>query len=128
MSMSHVIEIELRTEPAHRRELLQTLEEMQALLAADSAALDHRLYAHATDPDRLLWIEAWPAAEATEDVVRSTRFRALLGAIKVLGRLDDLRTVQHDVALTEPSDRPAWLELRTTQKDRHFDRIGGNQK
>jgi hypothetical protein len=125
MSSSQLIEIELRAQPARRRELMQTLEEMQALLGDDHTALCCHLYEHATDRDRLLWVEAWPVSEATDEITGSTRFRTLLGAIKVLGRLDELRTVEHRAKLPE---RVEWLEHQSTDPQTQPNSNGGTQR
>jgi quinol monooxygenase YgiN len=54
------------------------------------ACLERRLYEEAIAPTNLLLVEEWSDASAMESYLSSERFRALIGAVKVLGTLVDI--------------------------------------
>jgi len=100
----HGIEVVLRTSDHHRRELLQTFEELRASGADDASPLACDLYEDVTEANRFLWTEWWRLADEAEESMASARFRTLLGAIKVLGTLEVVRRVDQaaDGALPAP--------------------------
>jgi len=57
-----------------------------------AACLERRVYEDATAPTNLLLVEQWLDTEAMNSYLSSERFRALIGAVKVLGELVDIRT------------------------------------
>jgi quinol monooxygenase YgiN len=57
-----------------------------------AACLERRVYEDATAPTHLLLVEEWLDREAMNFYLSSDRFRALIGAVKVLGELVDIRT------------------------------------
>ena len=56
-----------------------------------AACLERRVYEDATTPTNLLLVEQWLDKEAMNSYLSSERFRALIGAVKVLGELVDVR-------------------------------------
>jgi len=56
-----------------------------------AACLERRVYEDATAPTNLLLVEQWLDTEAMNSYLSSERFRALIGAVKVLGELVDVR-------------------------------------
>jgi quinol monooxygenase YgiN len=56
-----------------------------------AACLERRLYEDVISPTHLLLVEQWLDNEAMSSYLSSERFRALIGAIKVLGELVDVR-------------------------------------
>jgi quinol monooxygenase YgiN len=57
-----------------------------------AACLERQVYEEATAPTNLLLVEQWLDTEAMNSYLSSERFRALIGAVKVLGELVDIRT------------------------------------
>jgi len=59
------------------------------------------------DPGRILWTEWWPEPRAPRAAVSSDRFRALLGAVRTLGRLESVEAFERSPLDTaqNPGDR-----------------------
>ena len=56
-----------------------------------TACLERRAYEDAMAPTHLLLVEQWLDEGAMNSYLSSERFRALIGAVKVLGELVDIR-------------------------------------
>jgi len=52
------------------------------------------LFEKVGDFNRFLWVERWTDSEALEDYLCSDIFRALLGAIDVLGELESRQIIE----------------------------------
>jgi quinol monooxygenase YgiN len=61
------------------------------------ACSERRVYEDVISPTCLLLVEEWSNEEAMHSYLSSERFRALLGAVKVLGNLVDLRVFKTEV-------------------------------
>jgi quinol monooxygenase YgiN len=57
-----------------------------------AACLERRVYEDVTAPTNLMLVEEWLDMAAMNSYLSSERFRALIGAVKVLGKLVDVRT------------------------------------
>jgi quinol monooxygenase YgiN len=78
--------IRAQVEPEQRRELMQ----MCRTWLSDqlpTACLERRVYEDAISQTNLLLIESWLSTEAMYSSLSTEGFRALIGAIKVLGTL-----------------------------------------
>jgi len=56
-----------------------------------TACLERRVYEDAAAPTNLMLVEEWLDMTAMNSYLSSDQFRALLGAVKVLGELVDVR-------------------------------------
>jgi len=65
-----------------------------------SGCLERRLYEDVMAPTQLLLVEKWRDQKAVNSYLSSERFRALIGAIKVLGQLVDVRISESRVIET----------------------------
>jgi quinol monooxygenase YgiN len=83
--------IRAEVEDDQRRELMQMCKSWIAFSPWPAACLERRVYEDAVSPTDLLLVEEWSNEEAMKSYLASERFRALIGAIKVLGGLQDLR-------------------------------------
>ena len=83
--------IRARVEPDQRRELMQMCKSWLVSNQLPAACLERRVYEDATTPTNLLLVEQWLDTEAMNSYLSSERFRALIGAVKVLGELVDVR-------------------------------------
>ena len=70
-----------------------------------AACLERRVYEAAISPPHLLLVEAWLAMAAMTSSLTAERFRALIGAIKVLGKLVDVRISETTVVETGDEGR-----------------------
>ena len=83
--------IRARVEPEHRHELMQMFKQTSQMNQLPAACLERRLYEEAISPTNLLLVEEWSDETAMNAYMSSERFRALIGAVKVLGGLVDIR-------------------------------------
>ncbi len=56
-----------------------------------AACLERRVYEDEVSPRNLLLVEEWMDKASMDSYLSSERFRALIGAVKVLGELIDVR-------------------------------------
>ncbi|MFC1829315.1 antibiotic biosynthesis monooxygenase family protein [Thermodesulfobacteriota bacterium] len=84
-------EIQIQLAKEKRREFLQAFE---FLSCKSKECIGQHLYEDLDQDDRFLWTERWMNLTALEDHMRSDRFKSLLGAIDVLGELENLDIVE----------------------------------
>lgn len=102
----------MSTSQNHRRELTQTLEGLKDRINATEPDCDCEVFEDLAVPNRFLWSEWWPEKEDSEVAQTSDRFRALLGAIKVLGSLESVRSVSRSSSTTQTLTRLKHEENR----------------
>lgn len=81
-------------EPDQRHELMQMFKETSRTDQLPAACLERRVYEEAHVPTNLLLVEHWSDKEAMNSYLSSDQFRALIGAVKVLGTLVDVRVFE----------------------------------
>ena len=86
-----VILIRARVELDQRRELMQMCKSWLVANQLPAACLERRVYEDAAAPTNLMLVEEWLDMPAMNSYLSSERFRALIGAVKVLGELVDVR-------------------------------------
>ncbi len=92
--------VRAQVEADQRRELMQMCKSWIASNHLPAACLERRLYENVISPTHLLLVEQWLDAAAMNSYLSSERFRALIGAIKVLGELVDVRISESKVIET----------------------------
>lgn len=85
-----VVIITAQVEPYQRHELMQMFQEISGLDRLPPGCLKRRIYEESTSPANLLLIEQWSETGALKIHLLSDQFRALIGAVKVLGKLIDI--------------------------------------
>ena len=83
--------IRAEVEPNQRHELMQMFKETSRPDQLPVACLERRVYEEAYLPTNLLLVEQWSDKAAMNSYLSSDQFRALIGAVKVLGKLVDVR-------------------------------------
>ena len=83
--------IRAEVEPDQRHELMQMFKETSRPDQLPAACLERRVYEEAHLPSNLLLVEHWSDKAAMNSYLSSDQFRALIGAVKVLGKLVDVR-------------------------------------
>jgi len=78
-------------ESGQRHELMQMFKETSRPDQLPVACLERRVYEEADLPANLLLVEQWSDKAAINSYLSSDQFRALIGAVKVLGKLVDVR-------------------------------------
>ncbi len=91
------IVIKAQVDADRRYELFQVLKGATPAKQLPVGCLDRRVYEEVHDPLHLLMIEHWSDETAMNEYKSSTGFRALIGAIKVLGTLEKLLTIEERV-------------------------------
>ncbi len=91
----------MTTQQIHRRELIQTLEGLMGRISESEPDCGCEVFEDLAVANRFLWSEWWSSSEECRAAEASERFRALIGAIKVLGSLESVRHVSR----TAGSDR-----------------------
>ena len=91
------LEIQVQLTKEKRREFIQAFE---FLACKSSECIGQYLYEDLGKDNRFLWTERWTDSKALEEHLKSDHFRSLLGAIEVLGELENL----HLVELRAPPD------------------------
>jgi len=74
-----------------RKEFLQAFD---FLKRQSSDCLGQYLYEDLNKDNRFLWMEQWTSSNALEAHLKSDHFRSVLGAIEVLGELENLQLVE----------------------------------
>ena len=83
--------IRAEVEPDQRHELMQMFKETSRPDQLPATCLERRVYEEAHLPSNLLLVEQWSDKAAMNSYLSSDQFRALIGAVKVLGKLVDVR-------------------------------------
>ena len=91
------VSIRAEVEPDQRRELIQMCKSWLASSQVPTACSERRVYEDVTSPTSLLLVEEWSNEEAMHAYLSSEPFRALIGAVKVLGNLVDLRVFETEI-------------------------------
>ncbi len=112
------LELSLGSDDAHRAELLQTLQNLREEAVSEGSSHECRVFEDLSGPNHFLWLQWWQSQRELQDYLRSVRFRTLLGAIKVLGRLESARTVELQ---DSTSVLGALLADRADVEDRSFE-------
>jgi quinol monooxygenase YgiN len=81
-------------EPYQRHELMQMFKETSQADQLPRGCLERRVYEEAHAPTNLLLVEQWADKAAMNSYLSSDQFRALIGAVKVLGTLVDVRVFE----------------------------------
>ncbi len=81
----------LTTTPGNRRELLLALTEFRQRALASQDCSDCGVFEDVSETNRILWQEFWAERHDAAAVVESPRFRALLGAARLLGEIETLQ-------------------------------------
>lgn len=89
--------ISAQVESAQRHELMQMCKTWLSSDQIPAACLGRRLYEEVISPTHLLLVEQWSEKEGMNTYLSSERFRALIGAVKVLGKLVDVRIAETTV-------------------------------
>ena len=88
------LELSLSSDESHRAELLQTLQHLCQEAISEGSSCECRVFEDLSGPNHFLWLQWWQSQRELQDFLRSVGFRTLLGAIKVLGKLESARTVE----------------------------------
>ncbi len=86
------LEILVKIQPAKRFEFIQAFELLTQPKHKSRNCIGQALFEKIEEPNAFLWMEDWKNGESLESYRRTEQFRALLGAVEVLGSLIKIRT------------------------------------
>ena len=87
-------QILLRVSPDKRQEFLHTFNLLTRADHRSDHCIGQCLFEDVGETNRFLWSEIWNDSKTMETHLGTDRFRSLLGAIDVLGELEDLHLVE----------------------------------
>ena len=90
-----IVRAEVDADQQH--ELMRTCKSWVASDHLPGSCLERRVYQDAVSPTCLVLVEKWFSEQAMTSYLSSEQFRALIGAVKVLGRLVDIRVSESKV-------------------------------
>ena len=90
------LEILISIQSGQRQEFLQTIDMFRSQQVKDKARVGCNIFETVGTPNEFLWVEKWTDQRLLDDYLKTGRFKALLGAIQVLGKLDSLDLVVLD--------------------------------
>ena len=96
------IEIVTRVGADKRHEFLQAFELFRKPEMWSGDCLSRNLFEEIARPEYFLWQERWRSEDALEAYMTSETYRALIGALKVLGKVELLQRVYFSAG---PDDR-----------------------
>ena len=76
--------------PDKRQEFLQTNEWFAKRQNKHSACTQCMTFEDVTKPNRFIWLETWSNSAALSENIATDQFKAFIGAIQVLGTLEDV--------------------------------------
>ena len=85
-------EILVRIHPEKRTEFLQAFDMLKTDDQLTGSRLEMELYEQVNESNAFLWLEHWDNDEALTRYYEDNRYRAMMGAIDILGQLVHRRT------------------------------------
>ncbi len=88
------LEVSIHVLPSKRREFLHVLEAFSSEERSVNGCLSVDAWEEHAVPNHFLWLECWDQETLVEQRIASDGFRALIGAIKVLGELESIKVAR----------------------------------
>jgi len=88
------LEILVSIQSGQRQEFLQTIDMFRSQQGNDNVRIDCSIFETVGTPNKFLWVEKWTDQRLLEGYMKTSRFKALLGAIQVLGELNSLHIAE----------------------------------
>ena len=90
------LQIMVTIQSGNRQEFLQAIDMLCSRQATDSDGADDYIFEAVDTPDRFFYLKQWTDRRLLENFLKTDRFRALLGAIQVLGKLTTIQLVEFE--------------------------------
>jgi quinol monooxygenase YgiN len=91
------LEIRVLLEKEKRKEFLHAFGLLSKPHDQDDACVQKTLYENVSEDGCFIWMERWTNLKALQDHLKSEHFRSILGAIEVLGKLENLHLAEYRV-------------------------------
>ena len=86
------IEILVRIHPEKRIEFLQAFNMLRQLDQLGDNRIDLDLFEQIKEPNTFLWLEHWENTESLTHYYQDNKYKAMMGAIDIMGQLVQRRT------------------------------------
>jgi quinol monooxygenase YgiN len=93
------LEIRIQIASGKRQEFFQAVEWFLSPDECGVGCVDKCVFERIDAPNHFVWIERWSSSSDFEEYRSSERFKALLGAVEVLG---DMEVMQHSKVIKGP--------------------------
>lgn len=97
-----VLLLALTASPASRREMLLTLDEFRRRALSETGCTVCDVLEDVSTTNRFVWMEGWLDRAQADLAVRRRRFRALLGAVRLLGAVESVEWFHREVGPDVP--------------------------
>lgn len=87
------IEISVEVKPEKREEFLQAIESLKPVGVEGAECVSYEVLEDREQKNRFLWVERWPDHDRLQARLHSDTFHVLLGAVRVLGSVEDMQTI-----------------------------------
>lgn len=88
------LEILVSIQSGQRQEFLQTIDLFRCQQDKKDARIDGSIFETVGTPNQFLWVEKWTDWRSLDNYMKTSRFKALLGAVQVLGELNSLHIAE----------------------------------
>ena len=88
------LEIRIEIAAEKRQEFFQAVEWFSTSNECGIGCLDKCIFERIDAPNHFIWIERWTDTYAFKEYQSSERFKALLGAVQVLGEMEVMRQIE----------------------------------
>jgi quinol monooxygenase YgiN len=88
------LQIMVTIQSGNRQEFLQAIDMLCSREATHSDRAENCVFETVDKPNQFLYFEQWTDRKLLEYFLKTDRFRALLGAIEVLGKLTSIQLVE----------------------------------
>jgi quinol monooxygenase YgiN len=88
------LEIVIRIYPQKRREFLQAAELFSEAGKEKEGRMSCHVYEDIATPNRFFWVDRWRDGKSMAEHFKSGYFKALMGAIEVLGELESRQEIR----------------------------------
>ena len=88
------LQIMVTIQSGNRQEFLQAIDMLCSQKATDNDGADYYIFEAVDTPNRFFYLKQCTDRRLLENFLKTNRFRALLGAIQVLGKLSSIQLVE----------------------------------
>ena len=86
------LEILIKIDPEKRVEFLQAFDMLKQLDQLGDRRIDLDLFEQIKEPNTFLWLEHWDNADSLTTYYQDNKYKAMLGAIDIMGQMVNRRT------------------------------------
>ena len=88
------LQIMVTIQSGNRQEFLQAIDMLCSQKETDNDGADYYIFEAVDTPNHFFYLQRWTDRRMLDNYLKTDRFRALLGAIQVLGKLKTIQLVE----------------------------------